>query len=182
MSIISTKLIIEAVKYYESLGYKVIDVPQCVDFDVSQETKPVGVPELFHRGMKVYVASAEQSFLQMYKEGNLPEGKYVAMTPCYRHEAILDETHYSMFLKVELMVMGSKCSVEVRNDAKGFFLDKGVFTVPLKTNEAEDGWDLNSSSGIELGSYGVRYTFDGTPYTYGTGIAEPRFSTVLNNL
>jgi hypothetical protein len=180
MSNISTALIIEAVNHYTTLGYKVIDVPQCVDFDVSQHTKPEGVPELFHRGMKVYVASAEQSFLQLHKEGKLPDGKYVAMTPCYRHEALLDDTHFSMFLKVELISVGEKCSCDLRRDASAFFLYKGVFSVAVKTTEEEDSWDLESSCGVELGSYGVRYTLDGTPYTYGTGVAEPRFSAVMN--
>lgn len=34
--------------------------------------------------------------------------------------------------------------------------------------------------GYELGSYGIRNTLEGTCYVYGTGIAEPRLSSVLN--
>jgi hypothetical protein len=178
-STVSTTLLLEAVQYYSELGYQLIDVPQCVDFDVSQHTKPEGLPELFHRGMKVYVASAEQSFLQLHKEGKLPNGKYMALTPCYRHEATLDDTHYSLFLKLELVVVGESCSYNVMHDCLGFFKPKiKEETYFIVTDEGIDTYDIMCDD-VEIGSYGVRYTLDGTPYTYGTGIAEPRFSSLL---
>lgn len=182
-STVSTKLIMKAIDHYQDLGYELIDVPQCVDFDVSQHTKPEGVPELFHRGMKVYVASAEQSFIQMYKDGLIEGGMYCALTPCYRHESTLDNTHYSMFLKLELIVIGSSCSFDVSNDANSFLsrLDVSVGHDVVPTDEAVDSYDLVSKTGIELGSYGVRHMLDGTVYTYGTGIAEPRLSYVKDN-
>jgi hypothetical protein len=179
MSTISTRLIIEAVDFYQELGYQLIDVPQVVDFDVSQHTKPEGVPEKFHRGMKVYVASAEQSFLQLHKEGKLANGKYVAMTPCYRNESCLDDTHYNMFLKVELINVGSVNSEECVYDSKRFF-DIYIPSVVVETDESINSFDIiGASCKTELGSYGVRNTLDGTSYVYGTGIAEPRFSVVL---
>ena len=179
-STVSTTKILKAIEYYSKLGYQLIDVPQCVDFDVSQHTKPEGVPELFHKGMKVYVASAEQSFLQLHKEGKLLTGKYMALTPCYRHEAILDDTHYSMFLKLELIDLGSEDSFSLMCDCFDFFKiylkNKIHFTL---TDEGICTYDINCEN-TEVGSYGVRYTLDGTPYVYGTGIAEPRFSTLCH--
>lgn len=180
MSIISTTNILAAIDFYKHLGYELLNVPQCVDFDVSQHTKPEGCPELFHRGMKVYVASAEQSFIQMHKEDNLPNGKYMALTPCYRHEACLDDTHYSMFLKLELIIVGSAESLNVATDACSFLTSVGAECVVLPTNEGVDTYDiLTNHKGVELGSYGVREMLDGTVYTYGTGIAEPRLSLCI---
>lgn len=180
MSIISTTLIMKAIQYYSGLGYTLLDVPQCVDFDVSQHTKPEGVPELFHRGMKVYVASAEQSFMQLHKEGILSEGRYMALTPCYRHEACLDDTHYSMFLKLELIAVGITCSRNIAQQAKGFFDLCDILCHVVPTTEGIATFDIvTDKSGVELGSYGVRKMLDGTVYTYGTGIAEPRLSVCM---
>lgn len=177
-STVSTTLILEAIEYYTDLGYKLIDVPQCVDFDVSQHTKPSGIPELFHRGMKVYVASAEQSFLQLHKEGKISKGKYMALTPCYRHEALLDDTHYSMFLKLELIELLAQDSYPVMHDCLGFFKERTKEeTYFIVTDEGECTYDIICDD-IEIGSYGVRYTLNGTPYVYGTGISEPRFSSL----
>lgn len=179
-STIATTLILEAIDYYSKLGYKLIDVPQCVDFEVSQHTKPEGVPELFHRDMKVYVASAEQSFIQLHKDNLISEGKYMALTPCYRHEPFLDNTHYSIFLKLELIDINSTDSFSVACDSLGFFkpkVDKETYI--LSTEEGIKTCDIICDN-TEIGSYGVRYMMNGTPYVYGTGIAEPRFSSLVN--
>lgn len=178
-STVSMTRVLDAINYYTELGYKLVDVPQCVSFEVSQHTKPEGVPELFHRGMDVYVASAEQSFIQMQRDGNLPNGKYMAVTPCYRQEGCLDDTHYSMFLKLELIVVGEKQSYNVMYDALGFLKPLTPHeTYFMVTDEGEDTYDIMCDD-VELGSYGVRYMLDGAPYTYGTGLAEPRMSAVV---
>ncbi len=177
-STVSTHLILDAISYYTKLGYLLIDVPQCADFEVSQHTKPEGIPEMFHKGRKVCVASAEQSFKQLHKQQELPDGKYMALTPCYRHEGILDDTHYSMFLKLELIVVGEPCSYQVMHDSLGFFkpltVEESYFIV---TEEGIDTYVIVCAD-TEIGSYGVRKMLDGTVYTYGTGIAEPRFSSL----
>ena len=187
-STISMTNILAAISYYSRQGYNLIDVPQCVDFEVSQFTKPEGTPELFHKGMKVYVASAEQSFIQLNLEGKLPSGKFMAVTPCYRHEGCLDDTHFSMFLKLELISVGDDTLDDMVDHSLGFF---GKY-LPCDMIITED--DVHSqdylgpsidivagdASYTELGSYGVRRMLDGCIYTYGTGIAEPRFSTVVD--
>lgn len=180
MSLISTEKIFKAIEHYKNKGYKMIDVPLCVDINVSEHTKPDFVKDLHHSKDKVYVGSAEQSFIQLHKEGKLPDGKYMALTPCNRDESILDETHYLSFLKLELINVNKAVAKEMLLDCKEFF-ENYLETKIISTNEAIDSYDLESkTSKIEIGSYGVRRMMDGTLYTYGTGIAEPRFSVVLN--
>ncbi len=176
MSIISTKLILDSLTHYEALGYKLIDVPQCVDIDVSAYTKPEQCKDIYHNGCKVYVASAEQSFIQLHKEGKLPNGKYVAVTPCCRDESTLDDLHYSSFLKVEVIHVGIANLYHVMLDAMRF-MHKYLDITYTETREGTDTMDVvHNYTNTEVGSYGVRKMMDGTIYTYGTGLAEPRFS------
>ena len=180
MSKISTKILYEALQYYSELGYKMIDVPMLVDLEVSSHTKPTGVPELYHDKGLVYTASAEQSYIQLHKEGKLPNGKYMAVTPCYRHERFVSDTHYLMFMKLELIVMGditfANCDSiidQVCDDARGFYLEQGHDVSRWDNNNEID---LTNINGVELGSYGYRKMLDGTGYVYGTGCAFPRVS------
>ena len=57
-------LITYAETYYQSRGYKLIDVPWMVDNDVLAITCPPDRKGLEFKGRKV-VASAEQSYLQL---------------------------------------------------------------------------------------------------------------------
>lgn len=176
--LISTKILYEALKYYSDLGYEMVDAPLLVDLDVSAHTKPKGVPDLYHDKGKVYVASAEQSFLQLHKEGKIGNGMFMAVTPCYRHERFVSDTHYLMFMKLELIILGvpSEYSGEVLtssiNHAKEFFKQQGHDTTIWGNNP----WDISTRDGMELGSYGERKTLDGTNYIFGTGCAFPRIS------
>ena len=176
--LISTKILYEALKYYSELGYEMVDVPLLVDLDVSAHTKPEGVPELYHDNGKVYVASAEQSFLQLHKEGKIGNGMFMAVTPCYRHERFVSDTHYLMFMKLELIVIGvpseqnSEVITSVIDHAKNFFLKQGHDINVWGNNPL----DITTRDGMELGSYGERQTLDGTNYIYGTGCAFPRIS------
>ena len=178
---ISTKILYEALQYYSKLGYQMIDVPLVVDLDVSAHTKPNGVPELYHDSGKVYVASAEQSFLQLHKEGKLPNGKYMAVTPCYRHERYVSNTHYLMFMKLELIIVGVPREhmydviLPTVLDAMIFFDNTGV-SCSLHKCKNSNQWDIINEDGVELGSYGYREMLDGTGYVYGTGCAFPRVS------
>lgn len=180
---ISAKNIQLALNHYESRGYKLIDVPLVVDSESSEHTKPKGVRDLSHIDNKVYVASAEQSFIQLHKEGKLPDGKYCAITPCYRPERTLDETRYLVFLKVELIVVGlykMNPLMEMINDAKKFFNSiLGDLPVEVGNLILDNEVDL-IYNGIELGSYGYRKMLGGTQYYYGTGCAEPRLSVASN--
>ncbi len=181
---ISTSVLMEALRFYSSKGYAPIDVPLVVDMDVSEHTKPKGVPELYHGKVggehKCYVASAEQSFIQLHKEGKLKDGMYMAVTPCYRHERFTSDTHYLMFMKLELIAVGVEkwqpYEEGVLRDAFQFFeneLNLNTVTTNWKNNSCDI---LDSKTGIELGSYGHRLMPDGTGYIYGTGCAFPRIS------
>ena len=182
---ISTKILYEALQYYSKLGYQMVDVPLVVDLDVSAHTKPDGVPELYHgkvgEGHRCYVASGEQSFIQLHKEGKLPYGKYMAVTPCYRHERYISHTHYLMFMKLELIIVG--VSREYADDViEGLSYECQMFLSSnnmetVKTSMINSQVDIiNLSNGVELGSYGYREMLDRTGYVYGTGCAFPRVS------
>ena len=163
----------DAINFYETLGYVPVWVPHVVDTDVSAQTKPANVPDIPHVHGKVYSASAEQGFLQLYKEGALNPGKYMAVTPCIRPERELSNTYYTCFLKLELFSFGEGIEYnELLNDAR-VFMSSYIKEVLVETTE--EGKDI-IAKGIELGSYGKRSFPDGIEYVYGTGLAEPRFT------
>lgn len=174
--IISTQKIFKALEFFTNLGYVVTDVPLVVDEEISNLTKPNDRENFYHTGNKVYVASAEQSFLQMMKEGVLPCGRYIAITPCVRDEEVYDETHFKTFLKVELCCVGEVCVKEVVSQT---LLFNSMFGAVCSLSEENSVVDINLN-GIEVGSYGVRTSVCGRVYTFGTAIAEPRFSYALS--
>ena len=150
--LVSTRILMNALQYYAGKGFAPIDVPMIVDLDVSGYTKPKGVPDLYHGVVngehKCYQASAEQSFIQLHKEGKLSDGKYMAVTPCYRHERYLDDTHYLMFMKLELIVVGvsmeDKEAVlhEVTEMCQDFFVSQG--------KECSTQWNLYIDDSIDI--------------------------------
>lgn len=172
---IDTNIILKALAYYQSIGYELVSVPYLVEPKYSKATSPDGRVDLEHNG-KVYVASAEQGFLQMLDKGLIPKHpkKYCAITPCYRDEDILNDTHYNIFLKIELFGLYDNFYQSMMCEAMSFMHKNGVAT---KTERVDvNQIDLISvNSGVELGSYGRRL-WEGISYDYGTGLAEPRFS------
>lgn len=181
---ISTILIMEAMNYYSGLGYVPFTVPLVVDDEVSDLTKPDIVQSLYHQD-KVYVGSAEQSFLQLYKHKDIykkngKNGKYFAVTPCYRQELILDELHYLVFLKIELFVIPENNAMtlhRVLGNAFGFF-DGYTKDIEIRALTYRS-YDIFVND-IEVGSYGIRNLDNKLSYIYGTGLAEPRFSYAVS--
>lgn len=173
---ISTQAIMNAMFFYQSKGFEPIKVPLLVDCAVSDITKPKNVPNLHHSNNKVYVASAEQSFLQLLEHDLILDADnimYQGITPCYRPERYLDDEHYLIFLKLELFAFGNVID-KVLSAAKAFYDKEGLDTEVIATPE---GYDIVCKyTNLELGSYGIRKSINGTVYTYGTGIADPRFS------
>lgn len=160
-------------------------VPGLVDPDVMMHTCPPGAIDnrLVGAGKDTVVASAEQSFLQLDKDGGLEAGDWMAMTPCYRSEPVFDEVHLPVFLKLELMRLKDLPNIFARDDAmdlaqkmQKFFLE--FYGMPTSLLETEDGWDVMYED-LELGSFGVRRTMTGRSYICGTGLAEPRASIAL---
>ena len=177
MNNISINLIKQAILFYELRGYKPISVPMLVDVDVAELTKPKDRKHIYHNDL-TYVGSAENSFIQLWKNGNIKHGKYMALTPCFRDEPKLTDTHLRVFIKIELVIIGSDKKedlFEIIYDAEDFFNIIGLNTDIVKY---PDTYDIECN-GIELGSYDIRKMLDGTPYCCGTGIAEPRTSYVL---
>src|SRR3989339_1432441 len=88
--------IADSLDFYESIGYKKINVPWTVSREADQITGK-GLPEVTSI-LGNHVASAEQSFLELIINNKLSEGKFVACTPCYRDDN-LDEYHNKYFMK-----------------------------------------------------------------------------------
>jgi seryl-tRNA synthetase len=176
---INVNLIEQAIQFYRICGYKGLSVPMIVNKDSLDVTKPNWVENVYHDKYldKCYVASAEQSFIQMEKDGTLPkEGFYYALTPCIRDERSYDDLTYHIFLKLELIFIGGDQIEQIIHDV-------GVFFKTIKLNPQRVMTDIGEDiycNGIELGSYGIRKMPNGLLYTYGTGISEPRTSIALS--
>ena len=191
------KHLIHAIKYYESAGYKWVDVPWVVSEEAVGITRPawaVGNALSYVAGGKELfpVASAEQSFLQMQMDAldgsldNRISGRFVTMTPCFRNEPVIDDLHQPYFMKVEL-ISWDKTSREDMDkmiaDARLLF-EKDLWVDCVLNLDPDPigivAYDLvTSHTGIELGSYGIREHPRVGRWLYGTGLAEPRYSYAL---
>lgn len=181
---ISAEVIMDAYAWW-SRWFRAKRVPGLVDPDVMSHTCPPGVHDdrLYGAGTDTVVASAEQSFLQLDKNGEIEPGWWMALTPCYREESVFDDTHLPVFLKLELIRLARPEEELHRLEAewvayrmKDFFME--FYAMPTTVIETEDGWDVMYDD-LELGSFGVRKTMTGKSYVYGTGLAEPRASIAL---
>lgn len=182
---ISLSLISDAHRWWQMQGFKDKMVPALVDPDVMHHTCPPGASDwrLYGHGEDTVVASAEQSFLQLDKDGKLEPGNWMALTPCYRDEPVYDEVHLPVFLKLELMCLNHGDMFFTRTEAMHFAhkmrkFFREFYSMPTSLVETEYGWDVMYED-LELGSYGVRRTMTGKSYIYGTGLAEPRSSIAL---
>lgn len=78
----------KTVEHFTKLGFNYIEVPWLVPHEVSSITAPHALRGDFSTPVGDLVGSAEQSFVQMMREGLLPKGRYVALTPCFREEKV----------------------------------------------------------------------------------------------
>lgn len=187
--------LIEAVHYYEKVGFKWLDVPWAVSKAAILITRPPHITEEPHHynagGIDFFpVASAEQSFLQMQMDasnaGTPKTGSYVTMTPCFRNEAVLDELHQPYFMKVELISWDRTTSEDLSKLIAGarLLFEKTLWIDCVKNTDPDpigiEAYDLvTPHTGIELGSYGIREHPKVGRWLYGTGLAEPRYSLAL---
>lgn len=177
------EVIANAIHYYGRYA-QMIQVPYLVDADILAYTLPEGKEDrpLGHPNGRFYVASAEQSFLQMEKDGFefTAEHPYMALTPCYRTEDVLDESHFNIFLKLELIEFYPKHGpMAYARDMCNFLWT--YYSLETRIVKTEIGFDVEDKYGLELGSFGMRNSPKGHPYMYATGIAEPRASIALNH-
>lgn len=177
---IDYKKIAESIDFYTQKGFQRIESPWTVTEEIDNITKPADRihMKLVHNG-KCLVASGEQSFLYLYCKSYLPLGKFQTVTPCFRYENY-DGFHMKNFIKNELIVTDDVSSDMLTNviDCATEFFSKYLKVEVVKTDA---GWDIVSSTGVELGSYGIR-TCDYISWIYGTGLAEPRLSRVIKQI
>lgn len=190
--------IAHAVKFYAKRGYKMIDVPWMVSSWIDDITRPFNKEPLTVSNGKRLIASGEQGFLQMISQGNLPQGKWMTLTPCFRDDP--DEIgglHRSKFMKLELInfdfpQFGAREMVdEMIKDAQRYFkliIDTMItrgdpdVAVTLQSGVLSQRFcqDIVSENGShELGSYGFRHHPRLGRWVFGTGVAEPRLGIVI---
>ena len=170
-----------AVEFYQMRGYEYVEVPWAIDQERLMATCPTEDHVMKINGEDCLIGSAEQGFITM---GNLiTERRYVSCSPCWRKEPVYDQIHHGTFMKVELYMPFNPTYADrysankMLDDAMDFFKSQVQFTDWLSVVNTDQGQDIEYS-GVELGSYGVR-TFGGIGWVYGTGLAEPRFSSVI---
>lgn len=183
---INYQLLADSQKFYTAQGFQVIETPWTVTKEISDITRPKDCPDwtIKEKG-KVLVASAEQGFLYLLNKGFLPAGKYQSIGPCFRNDHFTT-THTKYFMKNELIVVGENRkdkAFELAQLAKSYFHKIGLVKSDIK--ETAEGYDVidrpHSGRSTELGSYGVREHRD-MIWLYGTALAEPRTSRLLNEL
>lgn len=172
---INIKLLHLALNFYERLGYRHLSAPMLVDKDVVEYTLPEGCIAKEHVDGKYYVGSAEQSFLQLIKDGeSFTTNKFMMITPCQRDEKILDDQHLEIFLKIELISLNPVD--DVLEDVRSFLRTITNLDIDIM-NTGNGSRDLYINN-IEVGSFGFN-TYNGIKYQYGTGIALPRLTQSL---
>lgn len=176
---INYRILADSIEYYEFNGFKRIESPWTVTKEISDITKPKNASSFtILEKNKVFVASAEQSFLYLFNKGFLPHGQYQSTTPCMRDDSF-SLVHTKYFVKNELIKTDSTSHEDlmgVINLAWSYFKDVAGNDVKLK--QLDDGtYDLYLGD-IELGSYGIR-SCPFLTWIYGTGVAEPRLTRAM---
>ena len=163
----------DTLAHYQSLGYAYIEEPWLVPSAVIEITAP-RLNEVFNTAEGYLVGSAEQGFLHLMQQGELPAGRYCALTPCFREEAPHTNLRRPYFMKVELIDTTGSADFQFQENHSWI---SSLGNQPVTQVETASGIDLEVNH-IEIGSYGFR-RHGGLCWTYGTGLAEPRFSQAL---
>jgi len=180
---INWKRLANAISFFTENGYRYVEVPWNVPTHVTRATCPEE-RRIVGSSIGDLVGSAEQSFMHLEGVGQLGKGAFVTCSPCFRNEDTVDVFHQRTFMKVELYQ-----NVNVTRDELDRMVElvmefnrtvlKSEFWSYLKRRDmAPHEIDIELSS-IEIGSYGIR-SMNGNDWIYGTGIAEPRFTTAVN--
>jgi hypothetical protein len=162
-----------ALQFYDRRDYKYVEVPWIVPRKIAQETCPKD-RWIVNSDLGCLVGSAEQSFMHINSQIGL--GKFIACTPCFRNEDKVDQLHQRTFMKVELYAN------DRIHENYDLMIKDAMELVRFLAPDHDIGMDTTSEgvdiflNGVEIGSYGIR-SYNGVQWAYGTGIAEPRFST-----
>lgn len=192
---INYRLLDEAFCFYAGSGFDRVETPWLVSKPTSNITKPAAAEDcIVQYNDKALVGSGEQGFLYQMIKGYLPPGRFQTITPCFRVEE-QDLWHLKAFMKLELIdtkdtspstldyFIGS--ALEFFGSKLGKYKNE-LIVVPINTGGGEklSGEGIQKDivfRGIELGSYGIR-EHKYLKWVYGTGLAEPRFSNVLQSI
>lgn len=166
------------VEHFSHQGFIYIEVPWLVPAEVTAITAPHPLRGDFSTPLGDLVGSAEQSFIHLLQQGQLPKGRYVTLSPCFREEKVHNHLKRPWFMKVELIAVGENATTELTLLCRHWFETLSGYTVDVVTTDI--GLDLELG-GIELGSYGYR-THNNLSWTYATGLAEPRFSQAVKQM
>lgn len=167
-----------AVGLYRGMGYEYVELPWFADPEVLAITCADRTRIMEVTGFGGLLGSAEQAFLAEDLAGRLPNGRCVACTPCFRAEPIIDRLHLPGFMKVELFRSDRTDEAALRDmltDAVSVMSRLAGTKVDVRSTD--EGCDIEIES-VEVGSYGIR-SARGLTWVFGTGLAEPRFSTAL---
>jgi hypothetical protein len=197
---IDYKIVAEAIAYYELAGYVYIDVPWQVSFGALVITTPsfLSKEDVVKSNPSGFVASGEQSFLQMAIDKKLSKGKYCCATPCFRpNDDLKDGLHFPNFFKVELIeyIGNDFCDttktagkVDSMIEKAAIFMEnvlgKDLSIEPIIDDERTGCQSslccdiVTPMTKIELGSYGYRVADQIGSWIYGTGAALPRLTIV----
>lgn len=189
MNKISYQVLADAVDFYQKHGFSYIEVPWWVSEDAMAATRPENVEaEAFHLSAKnkTLVASGEQSFLYLAMKGLISsDASFCTVTPCFREES-QGVLHRKAFMKCELFHLcvnrdPMRMLERTLLVAREFFSEQLGIELPRDYSGLikSKSWDIVISmpnGDIELGSYGIR-EYKGLTWVYGTGVAEPRFSS-----
>ena len=182
--------IADAERFYSKFGFQRISVPWAVPRSTMEITSPPDAT-LFPLSEEegCLVASGEQSFLHMMLRDDLPRGKWMCITPCFRDNG-RDELHQPYFLKLELFNTSDVSSDSLQEtiySCRRFFERYTAVDVVAVEPEYNIGIDVPDSTydivtaehRIELGSYGIRHHPEAGPWIFATGVAEPRLSIAI---
>lgn len=204
--------IAKAIEYYTKQKFQHIEVPWFVPSHINLITKPSFLhheksfyltQNLFQQNEYELLGSAEQGFIYLALNNEIEEGiNYVAFSPCFRTEPLIDKNHLYYFLKVELFsyqkIVHPNESIQIIDNAYqkmlniyNCALDFFHLLLPENSNNIINTIELSNHSldinlnDIEVGSYGNRliqtehHKNNHIVISYGTGLAEPRFSQNL---
>ena len=193
-------IVAKAITYYELAGYSYVNAPWQVSLDALMITAPSSFnkEDVAKANPNGFVASGEQSFLQMALDKKLFKGKYCCATPCFRpNDDLKDGLHFPNFFKVELIEymgddicdvpkiagkvdsMTEKAAIFMENILGKDLLIESIIDDERAGCQSSFCCDIvTPMTKIELGSYGYRVAEQIGSWIYGTGVALPRLTIV----
>ena len=173
-------LLSRAVAFYREEGLIYVETPWLVSRQATRATLSAGAG-VFSCPAGDLVGSAEQGFIELLLQGALGGSKediFVSLGPCFRDEPVTFSNH-THFMKVEMFSRDPSAVCSMVCLAGRFAEEEGIHTSLVPTDEGLDLMTL--VGGLELGSYGLRSAC-GHSWAYGTGCAEPRWSSAYKTM